>query len=107
MPLRFALKRAEDASKAEIGPGAFGSVSLIVTVPGTIEKLLDAEASGFDRTLAVAELMQGCTRVLGTVWPQLGPWSTHLGLATKVAETGKLAYLGYQAVVVDRPATPA
>ncbi len=106
MPLRLVLKRAEDALKAEIGPGAFGTVSLIVTAPGTIEKLLDAEASGFDRSLAGAKLVQGCARVLETVWPQLGPWNTHLGLAIKVAETGKLAYLGYQAVVVDRPATP-
>lgn len=40
------------------------------------------------------------------VWPQLGPWNTHLGLAIKVAETGKLTYLGYQAVTANGPVTP-
>jgi hypothetical protein len=102
MSLRFALKQAEAALKDEIGPGAFTAISLVVTAPRTIEKLLDDQASPFDRSLAGAKLMRDCTRVLETVWPQLGPWSSHLGLAIQVAETGQLAYLGYRATVQDR-----
>ncbi len=97
IPLRLAIKRTEDALKAEIGPGAFSAVSLMVTAPGTIGKLLDEQTAGFDRAMAGVKLVRDCSRVLEMVWPQLGPWNNHLGLAIKVAETGQLAYLGYRA----------
>lgn len=99
IPLRLAIKLAEDALKAEIGPGAFDAMSLVVTAPGTIGKLLDEDAPAFDRTLAGAKLVRDCARVLEEVlWPQIGPCNDYLGLAIRVAETGQLAYLGYRAV---------
>lgn len=98
MSLRYALKQAETALKSEIGAGAFGAISLVVTAPRTIEKLLDENTAPFDRTLAGAKLIRDCTRVLETVWPQLGPWSSSLGIAIQVTETGQLAYLGYRAM---------
>ncbi len=98
MSLRLALKQAETALKSEIGPGAFGAIALVVTAPRTIEKLLDENTAPIDRTLAGAKLLRDCTRVLETVWPQLGPWSSSLGIAIQVTEAGQLAYLGYRAM---------
>jgi hypothetical protein len=97
IPLRLAIRRAEDALKDQIGPTAFGAVSLMVTAPSAIDRLLDANTPAFERTLAGAKLVRDCSRVLEAVWPQLGQWNNHLGLAIRVAETGQLAYLGYRA----------
>lgn len=97
VPLRFALAALDQELRAAVGAEAFAGLSLLLTARDTLPKLLDAGRPGAERGLAGLRLVASATTALALAYPRLGPWAELLGVAAKVGDGARVAYLGYRA----------